>query len=170
MKTIPIPAELLEDLTKHLVVQDGSIEASMLAGRLIAARVAVDPTVAQIAQQPEGQRVWDVTGWDVGEVNEIVFQNRKGVEPAKLHIKVRDDRDEEVDGLSDDDSLYDGETPYIALVIGYDPPVSLEMKPVLDRRHLTPEGAQDPNFRDDLLDVPDPETIWGTPDPNTEQS
>jgi len=169
VSTIPIPFDLLEELTKHLVTKDGSIEASMLAGRLIAAKVAVDPTVAQIAEQPEGQRAWDVTGWSAESVAGLVLEQRKGVEPAKLHIKIRDDLGEEVEGIGDGDSCYDGETPFVALVIGYDPPPRVvEFKRVVPQLGLNEK--EDPNFNHDVLDLPDPEQIWGTPDPNTEQS
>jgi hypothetical protein len=162
-RTIPIPFDLLEDLTRYLVVQDGNIDASLLAGRLIAAKVAVDPTIAQIAEQPEGQRAWDVTGWDVGEVNEIVFQNRKGVEPAKLHIRIRDEHATEISGYDDGESCMDGETPYVALVIGYDPPPRVVEPPKLKPKNGVVPYDDGITVRE-LLDLPN------IPDPNTEQS
>lgn len=150
--------DLLEELTRHLVVKDGSLEGSILAGRLIAAKTLVDPTIQDIAQQPEGQRFFDVTDKSLWEVLQITAGARKGVEPVMLALRYREEDDDDHLGFAP------YEEPYVALVIGYAPPPRplVPVAPPIPRTHPEADGTTDP----DLLDLPEPtdrrRTAWPT--------
>ncbi len=138
-----IDLELLDEVVAALV-REGTSDATLLAGRLIAAKVQGD-IIPQVAGRGE-QRIYDVTERDFGEVAELVFQQRKHGEPAILDLRWK----------ASEDTLGD-DVEYVALVIGHEPPpppIPAPLQHKLDHGYF-PAAAGTPDFNDKLTDLPE---------------
>lgn len=102
-----------------------------------------------------GQRIVDVTDWDLGDVAEYACDHRKRGEPAVLEINYgRGEKDFEFFGDSDE--------PFVALVIGEyvapPPPTVVDRREAFKAKYGFYPEEENPNpgpaFDPNLLDLP----------------